>query len=205
MGVVTKPLGSAAELIAQTGQGMLSGSGWTRNRRPRLSSLPSLVFDLNSSMLKYQWKVLSESQVVAVLPASLLEEEQYHAVSVILSRDGLHIISEEEDAIREMHNLDQVRMVEAGSDPTLLVLELQRTDVQEKYQHVPDRVARFVLESISYAEKGLAPELKTCSLTNSDDSRKILLYLSPNKRTEFCTFFKQIKDEHQKIGFPVLF
>ena len=205
VGVVTKPLGSAAELIAQTGHGMLSGSGWTRNRRPRLSSLPALVFDLNSSMLKYQWKVLGETEVAAVLAASLLEEDQYHAVSVILSRDGLHIVSEEEDAIREMHNLDQIKMIEATSDPTLLVLELKRTDLQEKYQHVPDRVARFVLESISYAEKGLAPELKTCSLNSSDDSRKILLYLSPSKRTEFCTFFKLIQDEHQKIGFPVLF
>ena len=52
VGVVTKPLGSAAELIAQTGHGMLTGSGWSRTRRPRLSSVPSLVFDLSSSQLK---------------------------------------------------------------------------------------------------------------------------------------------------------
>ena len=205
VGVVTKPLGSAAELIAQTGHGMLSGTGWTRDRRPRLLSLPTLVFDLTSSPLKYQWKVLRETEVAAVLEASLLEDDQYHAVSVVLTRDGLHIVTEEEDAVREMFPLGEIKMIEASSDPTLLVLQLQRTDGREKYQHVNDRVARFVLESISYAEQGLAPELKTSSLSSSEDSRKILLYLSPSKRTEFCTFFTQIQEEHKKIGFPVLF
>ena len=28
VGVVTKPLGGAAEFVAQTGQGLLVGSGW---------------------------------------------------------------------------------------------------------------------------------------------------------------------------------
>ena len=204
VGVVTKPLGSAAELIAQTGQGMLSGTGWTRSRRPRLHSLPALVLDLSSSSLKYQWKVLQDSEVAAVLEASLLEEDQYHAVSVILTRDGVHIVNEEEDEIREMFSLEEIKMIEPSTDPTLLILQLQTRDLKEKYRHVNDRVARFVLESISYAEHGVSPELRS-SAENSEETRKILLYLSPNKRTEFCTFYTQIKEEYEKVCFPVLF
>ena len=71
--MVTKPLGSAAELIAQTGQGMLTGSGWSRDRRPRASLTPGLVMELPSSPLKYQWKVVGAGAGVATAAASLLQ------------------------------------------------------------------------------------------------------------------------------------
>ena len=177
---------------------------WTRSRRPRLHSLPALVLDLSSSSLKYQWKVVRDSEVAAVVEASLLEEDQYHAVSVILTRDGLHIVNEEEDEIREMFSLEEIKMIEPSTDPTLLILQLQTRDLEEKYRHINDRVARFVLESISYAEHGVSPELRSPA-ESSEENRKILLYLSPNKRTEFCTFYTQIKEEHERVCFPVLF
>ena len=203
VGVVTKPLGSAAELIAQTGHGMLTGSGWSRTRRPRLSSVPSLVFDMSSSQLKYQWKVLF-GEAACVVDASLFEENQYIAVSVVLSKNAVHIISEDEDETKNVYNIDEVNLVEASTDPTLLVLELKRSDIHEKYQHVNDRVARFVLESISFAEQGLDPQLQPPSFSDSTTS-KVLLYMSPHTRKEFCTIFYQLKAENQKIGFPVLF
>ena len=210
VGVVTKPLGSAAELVAQTGHGMLSGSGWTRPRRPRLTSTPGLVLDLASSSLKYQWKLAAlggggcgAGAVVAVVEASLLEEEQYIPVTLVLSRDGLHIVSEDEDAVREVLGIQELHFMETSSDPTLLILEVRRPDCREKYEHVSDRVARFVLDSITFAEQGLAPDLQ--SSVNFADNRKIIFYLSSNRKVEFCTIFKQIKEEHLKYGFPVLF
>ena len=39
VGVVTKPLGGAAELVAQTGQGLLLGTGWSKPLKPRFVSL----------------------------------------------------------------------------------------------------------------------------------------------------------------------
>lgn len=55
LGVVTKPIGGAMELVSQTGQGILQAAG--------LSELPSrlhtvkdgLVIDSRNSLLKYLW------------------------------------------------------------------------------------------------------------------------------------------------------
>ena len=206
VGVVTKPLGSAAELIAQTGHGMLSGSGWTRARRPRLSSTPGLVIDLASSSLKHQWKVVSEAvtgPVVSVVEASLFEDELYIPVTLILSEAGLHVVSEDEDAVREVHSLEELQVLDTPGDPTLLILRLHRPQGVEKYEHVSDRVARFVLDSISFAEKGLAPELQTGAGAN--DTKKMILYLSSVKKQEFCSLFQQVKEEKDKNYFSTIF
>ena len=153
--------------------GMLTGSGWSRTRRPRLSSVPSLIFGLSSSHLKYQWKVLF-GDAACVVDASLFEENQYIAVTVVLSKNAVHIISVDEDETKNVYNIDEVNLVEASADPTLLVLELKSSDIHEKYQHVNDRVARFVLESISFAEQGLDPELQSPSLNDSTTSKVLL-------------------------------
>ena len=125
-------------------------------------------------------------------------------MSVVLDKNAVHIVSEDEDEAKNVYNIDEVNLVETNTDPTLLVLELNSSDIQKKYQHVNDRVARFVLESISFAEQGLDPELQTPSFIDSA-TRKVLLYMSPHTREEFCTIFHQLKAENMKIGFPVLF
>ena len=43
VGVVTKPLGGAAEFVAQAGHGLLVGTGWTEKMRQREPSLPQHV------------------------------------------------------------------------------------------------------------------------------------------------------------------
>ena len=203
MGVVTKPLGSAAELIAQTGQGMLTGTGWARTRKPRFTSDPSLVFDLKCSQLKYEWKMVC-SQTVCSMDASLFEDQQYIAVSVVLSKNSVHIITDDEDEPKDVYNIDEVNLVETSVDPTLLVLELKSSDISRKYQHVNDRVAKFVLESISFAEKGLEPDLQMNTI-NDPSIKKVLLYVGPEVRTQFSTMFAQLKSENQNLGFPVIF
>merc|ERR1712098_18206 len=88
-------------------------------------------------------------------------------------------------------------LVETSADPTLLILELSNSDINKKYQHVNDRVARFVLESISFTEQGMDPDLQT-PLLNDTSTNKILLYMSPHTREEFCTIFRQLKTENIK-------
>lgn len=45
VGVVTKPLSGAAELLALTGQGLLQGAGW--NSLPSVNNLSLMKFILN--------------------------------------------------------------------------------------------------------------------------------------------------------------
>ena len=153
VGVVTKPLGSAAELIAQTGQGMLTGSGWSRDRLPRASLTPGLVLELTSSSLKFQWKVMGSASAVTIAAASQVHDGLHLAVTVVLSHSALYIHNEEEDAVRSVFSLGEVTVGEDKDDPTLLVVRPTKKE-ETGYSHVSDRVARFVLESIHFAETG---------------------------------------------------
>merc|ERR1719481_920046 len=116
VGVVTKPLGSAAELIAQTGQGVLTGTGWSRLGLQKSSVVPGLVIDLQNSDAKFQWK-LANSEVVKSLNATLHEEDQYISVTLVLCRSSLHVIGEEEDSIRNIFSINEIKFLAPSSDP----------------------------------------------------------------------------------------
>ncbi|XP_071444845.1 intermembrane lipid transfer protein VPS13B-like [Hetaerina americana] len=58
VGVITKPLSGAAELVALTGQGLLHGTGWASLPMPRQSPLLETISDSSDSQLKYIWKIL---------------------------------------------------------------------------------------------------------------------------------------------------
>ena len=57
VGAVTKPLGGAAEFVAQTGAGLLSGAGWTVAQTPKAPPTPMHTQDYSAHPLKYAYKV----------------------------------------------------------------------------------------------------------------------------------------------------
>merc|ERR1711974_236136 len=175
--------GSAAELIAQTGQGMLTGSGWSRDRLPRASLTPGLVLELTFSSLKFQWKVMGSASAVTIAAASQVHDGLHSAVTVVLSRSALYIHNEEEDAVRSVFSLGEVTVGEDKDDPTLLVVRPTKKE-ETGYSHVSDRVARFVLESIHFAETGGGARIGEEEGHQQSDN--------------------QVQEEHSKQGFPVL-
>jgi vacuolar protein sorting-associated protein 13B len=59
VGVVTKPLGGAAELVAQAGNGLLQGAGWTKSRAHAHPPMPDHACTFANANLKYTWKLLA--------------------------------------------------------------------------------------------------------------------------------------------------
>lgn len=55
IGVVTKPLGGAMELVSQTGQGILQGAGLTRLPNRVFAPGERLEYTTKNSHLKYFW------------------------------------------------------------------------------------------------------------------------------------------------------
>ena len=55
MGVVTKPLGGAAELVSQTGQGLLHGAGLVEVPNSRYTAAECLRSTATNSQVKYLW------------------------------------------------------------------------------------------------------------------------------------------------------
>ena len=55
IGVVTKPLGGAMELVSQTGQGILQGVGLTHLPGRLFPVGESVVWESRNSSVKYSW------------------------------------------------------------------------------------------------------------------------------------------------------
>lgn len=181
VGMVAKPLGGAAELIALTGQGLLVGTGWSKERKAIKMALPSLVLDLVSSNLKFQWKLCMSEKIVCSVDASLYREDQYWAVTCVLTQDSVLIVNEEEDAIQHGHSLASVSLEPCRDDPTLSVLKVFKDRFVEARLQPTDRVAQFVLDSLLFA--GTSGEQCETDVVyrqpEPDVQDEYLLYLNP--------------------------
>jgi vacuolar protein sorting-associated protein 13B len=164
VGIVAKPLGGAAEFIAQTGQGLLAGSGWTRERKAKRMCLPGLVLDQPSSELKFAWKMPDLGLVLCSLEAVLQEpDNQLSPVTCLVTTDSLVIVNDEEDVVAFAYSVQRVSVVTSVEDPTLVEVSVHkqsREDEEEGGDEVgrlfrtTDRTAQFVLQSLQYAGTG---------------------------------------------------
>ena len=155
VGVVTKPLGGAAELVAQTGQGLLQGSGWHQHTSHRSTALPEPICAIPSSELKYIWKmqtplqnntnVLFTADLTKIVTRSLdpkertdlvggnnFDVEQMIASSILLTPDMIHIISVDEDVQECAHLIEDVEIIYDDSDPTKFLLDIEAKKSEPK-------------------------------------------------------------------------
>ena len=144
--MVTKPLGGAAELVAQTGQGLLHGTGWHSDTQNRSTALPEPICSFPSSELKYIWKmqtsqqdntnVLFTAEVTKVVSKSNDLKEEYDggkeintdqiiACSLLLTPDMVHVIKIEEDAQESAYTLEDIDIIYDDSDPTTFLLDIE--------------------------------------------------------------------------------
>ncbi|CAG9862164.1 unnamed protein product [Phyllotreta striolata] len=139
VGMVTKPLSGAAELVALTGQGLLQGAGW--NNLPEARSLPSIekILQGSNSSLKYLWKYLenySNDLLYVCEGTSISNASQYETVALILTTDVLIVFSLEQDAVQKVLNLSELAVC-PSNDPTLLVFKIIASD-SPKVNKEPD-------------------------------------------------------------------
>ena len=149
--------------------------------------------DLVSSPVKLQWKLVWPGSVVTSADATLLQEDgQYLAVVLVLTKEAVCVVSEDEDAVMKVHGLAEIKWTGGKEDPTLAVIEVEK---MEAIDVVQDRVTQFVLDSINYAgDGGMVACQETCG-------EKFLFYMSPTTRSVFGAFFRQTQDRLRQQGF----
>ena len=176
IGMVAKPLGGAAEFIALTGQGLLMGSGWTKERYKVRSAIPNLVVDIKSSVLKYDWNFCGsgDDQVLFACDASLYVEEtrQYLPITCLITQSKLMLINEYEDSVYQTHGIGEVMAEACKDDPTLTIVLVLRegecVDETTRMHQAKDRVAQFVLDTIQYTENQ-SKQREQIDSTSSDE------------------------------------
>jgi len=145
-------------------------------------AMPSLILDLSSSNLKFQWKLSLAEHILCSVDASLYRDNLYTPVTCILTKDSIIILNEDEDAIQHVHQLANLSLEPSLQDPTLSVLKVLRQQSPEDNLQLNDRVAQFVLESIQFA--GNRSELTEDDIpglrTQQHIEEEYLLYVNPS-------------------------
>lgn len=215
VGIVTKPLGGAAELVSQAGQGILYGTGWNKLLEIRYNPTNEGDDTLSNSQLKYAWKMLSDLPgtdiVLSVEATQIIQSGNYIASVLLLTTHVLFIVNIEEDTQQQAFTLSEVECAGIGSDPTLIYVTplntkpvLSSSPPEEKQT----RVEEFVSKTVKYLLQG--PEESERSESSSRDSPVIAtnnasmhFHVNPNMRNMFLALFKVVRNNMINRGFKV--
>ena len=215
----------AAELVAQTGQGLLVGTGWSQKFKQREPSLPQHICSVSSSKLKYEWTmnchgILMMIEVTQKNPTGLLP------ATLVLTSDALFVMSEEEDCQIGVFSLNNIVMTDSKEDPTLLQLSTcGGKNVKDEHEVVTnERIVQFVMESgfhvtvsdieqtddevdvldhghRSKSNSGSATAVKKESGETGSSSTSLTFYVNPSERQAFVDAFEVALDQLRGYGF----
>lgn len=126
MGIITKPIGGAAELVSVTGNAILQETGWKALPNPRCTPVFHHIFNTDNASVKYCWKLLpdlldSDKIILCDTEATMIGTKgEYHAVALILTVNELILVNTDEDTTQQIILLKDLEPLTNTSDPTLL-------------------------------------------------------------------------------------
>ncbi|KAI5694172.1 hypothetical protein M8J75_011905 [Diaphorina citri] len=199
MGVISRPLSGAAELVALTGEGFLSTVGWTSipQLRPELSSLTHelspLKFPLPSPIL-----YLAEATLYTPADSPTL----YRHVCLVITPSDVTLIREDNGDVIDSMGVGGVRWGCDKEDDTRLVLAIQ-TDT-EVHSFAKSRVLSYVQSTTSELFPTTPPshstnhsaEFSTNEITSSISgtvSEGHVLFLDPTLKRTVCNVLETLK------------
>ncbi|XP_054279207.1 uncharacterized protein LOC128997593 [Macrosteles quadrilineatus] len=200
VGVITRPLSGVAELVALTGEGLLSGVGWTDVPRVRHEPLTQHSQCGSDSRLKYQWKLLPPSE--DLLFTSEATSDCYEAVTLLVTTQSLYVVNSELDISTRAVRLGDVQVM-YSDDPTLVALRVQ--PAKEQAQLLSQiRILEYVRES----QRMLIGELSHISPSTSpvpeQDEPHFQFFVNPQVRSHFLAVLHFAKSHATNRGFSVI-
>ncbi|CAL4195901.1 unnamed protein product [Meganyctiphanes norvegica] len=222
MGVVTKPIGGAADLLVHTGHALLQGAGWHIEHSPRFPAVVEPRSVGINAPLKMVWKLLAalpqDCRYVhaAVEATHLTPAGTYIPVTILLTPMVLFILGVKEDTQQHALPLAELLWKPHPMDPTLLYLEKQRPQTKifntelEPISGCPERVADYVRSTCS---EGLDTGTGLDSSDDEDASAqgeltpghvpRIKLYVAPRLRPALIAAINIAARASQGKGFIV--
>ncbi|XP_008197902.1 intermembrane lipid transfer protein VPS13B isoform X1 [Tribolium castaneum] len=209
VGVLTKPLSGAAELVALTGQGLLQGAGWNPLPQPRSDLVKNLNLLDSNSMLKYEWKLLSSltyKNVLFATEATMFNDSEFKGIGLVLAPDALIIVNLDDDNVKRIISLGQIQVVASDNDPTYLSFRIMKQKCEEECVVEMDpasraRVADYVRSTASLLQ---LPEVNQHSVIMDDTNEQINCYVNPQNRNYFVCLLTLAKQMNSNYNFPVL-
>lgn len=227
MGVLTKPISGAADLVALTGQGLLRGAGWSISLNPKRKPIVYHMYSNQNSIIKYNWKFVeayTKSSLLFMTNATwFIKEGHYEGVALVLTTEALIIVNTTHDISQRVISLSELSGVDNRNDPTLLTLRLSPPHIvvpkdEDECDVEMDpacraRVADYVratvgilrIPDISSEPSELA--ISTCpSPTTRNElynEQTLTFYVNPESRNYFLNILSLANQKHQNYSFPV--
>uniref|UniRef100_A0A4W6EZE5 Vacuolar protein sorting 13 homolog B n=1 Tax=Lates calcarifer TaxID=8187 RepID=A0A4W6EZE5_LATCA len=219
VGVFTKPIGGAAELVSQTGFGILHGAGLWQLPKQLYLPVEEKSTQAPNSHLKYVWKMLQSlgrPELHMALEVTIVSGSgQEHAGCLLLTSEVLFVVSLSEDTQQQAFPITEVECQQEPGQQGQLTLTLQQQTVasdtegdgvrerlsEQQYQRLVDyvmRASQFL--SPSAASLQLQPPV---SFAESPPSvTKSYRYLvDPAFAKVFVSKFNMVKNKALRIGF----
>uniref|UniRef100_H2TTT5 Vacuolar protein sorting 13 homolog B n=1 Tax=Takifugu rubripes TaxID=31033 RepID=H2TTT5_TAKRU len=219
VGVFTKPIGGAAELVSQTGYGILHGAGlW---QLPKQLYLPTEEKSAQApnSHLKYVWKMLQSlgrPELHMALEVTIVSGSgQEHGGCLLLTSEVLFVVSLSEDTQQQAFPITEVECQQEPGDPRQLTLTLQQQTVasdaegdgvrdrlsEQQYQRLVDYVTRSSqFLSPSAASLQLQPPV-TLAEPPPSVAKSYCYLVDPAFAKVFVSKFITVKNRALRIGF----
>uniref|UniRef100_A0A8C2Y556 Vacuolar protein sorting 13 homolog B n=1 Tax=Coturnix japonica TaxID=93934 RepID=A0A8C2Y556_COTJA len=218
MGVFTKPIGGAAELVSQTGYGILHGAGLSQLPKQRSHPNDQQVEQAPNSHVKYVWKMLQslgKPEVHMALDVMIVSGSgQQHDGCLLLTSEVLFVVSISEDTQQQAFPVTEIDCLEDDQQKDLLKVQLkqQRVPCDLEADGVRERLSEQqynrLVEYVTKTSHHLAPSTATgpapqaVAAEHLPTVTKTYNYVvDPNFAQVFISKFVMVKNKALRKGF----
>ncbi|XP_041648798.1 vacuolar protein sorting-associated protein 13B-like isoform X3 [Cheilinus undulatus] len=219
VGVFTKPIGGAAELVSQTGYGILHGAGlWQLPKQLYLPTEEKSALAPNSH-LKYVWKMLQSlgrPELHMALEVTIVSGSgQQHGGCLLLTSEVLFVVSLSEDTQQQAFPITEVECQQDPGQQGQLTLTLQQqtvvsdTEGDGARERLSEQQYRRLVDYVMRASQFLSPSASSLQLqppvtlaSPPPSVTKSYCYLvDPAFCKVFVSKFTMVKNKALRIGF----
>ncbi|NXD18802.1 VP13B protein, partial [Spelaeornis formosus] len=217
MGVFTKPIGGAAELVSQTGYGILHGAGLSQLPKQRSHPNDQHVEQAPNSHVKYVWKMLQSlgrPEVHMALDVMIVSGSgQQHEGCLLLTSEVLFVVSISEDTQQQAFPVTEIDCLEDDQQKDLLKVQLKQQRVpsdleaegarerlsEQQYNRLVDYITKT---SCHLAPSTSSPAPQTVATEQPLTITKTYQYVvDPNFAQVFISKFTMVKNKALRKGF----
>ncbi|XP_036292642.1 vacuolar protein sorting-associated protein 13B isoform X3 [Pipistrellus kuhlii] len=221
MGVFTKPIGGAAELVSQTGYGILHGAGLSQLPKQRYQPSELHAAQAPNSHVKYVWKMLQSlgrPEVHMALDVVLVRGSgQEHEGCLLLTSEVLFVVSVSEDTQQQAFPVTEIDCTQDSTQNNLLILQLKQPraacDVEadrvrerlseQQYNRLVDYITKTSFHVAPSCSSPQSPPCPVVPVEPLPSNVKTYSYLAdPHFAQVFISKFTMVKDRALRKGFP---
>ncbi|CAF1003428.1 unnamed protein product, partial [Didymodactylos carnosus] len=184
VGIVAKPVGGVAQLISQTGQGILYGSGLVYIPHRRYRQIELRTTNSSTSRLKFRNNIQSTDEILDALDY-IQEENLNEQGSMLLTSNALILYSKDDENEKVKYSLADIDLIKPADSTTILsIVPASSKTIHTAINH--DLIEAFVR---SQQQPGIHTERQ------EQHQDRLSFYVDSRLRNDFISLFHCTKNQ----------